>query len=520
MGNFVNTLPLRINMSGRPSVRELLAKVRTLMLDALIWQAAPFESLVSAISPERDLNRAPVFQVVINLRNIPKRQTIIGGLEAEGILKLDGSAQFDLWLEFEDDRGSLDASFCYNIDLFDESTIIHMAAHFQNLIRELLVKADRPIVELEMLTPSEFKRIVYGWNDTWAEFPQVCLQDLCTEQAEKHPNAPAVICYGKTLKYGELETKSNQIAHYLRLNGVKAEDRIGIYLPRSERMIITLLGILKAGAAYVPLDLTHPADRTAYIVKDSNPIFILTLGHLCSQLPDQITKICLDVEAKTIDACELGKLISITDNNSLAYVMYTSGSTGRPKGAMNVHKGVVNYLTYITRRFHFNASDRVIQLTSLSFDVSAFEIFSTLLHGGTLYLMDDDQMRDPDFILTSIIDHHVTILSMVPTMLRAICEFALAGEQKNNTLRLIMPVGEILRDADVKRARQVFGRFRGASQSIWTALNAASFIRFILFRRFSRVVCKLFPSENLSTTHVRTSWTSICIQFPKAEKGS
>jgi amino acid adenylation domain-containing protein len=458
VGLFVNTLPIRLNLQGNPVVREFLNQVRTVMWDAFTWQAAPFEALVSELSPERDLSRTPVFQVVINLRNVPKRLTSIQGLEMENILRENAPSPFDISLEFDEYKdGTLDASLQYNVDLYDENSIIHMAAHYQNLLGELLMKTDRPLAELEMLMPSERNRIVIDWNDTREDFPQVCIHDLFVEQFEKNSDALAVVCNGNSLTYSDLEKKANQLAHYLKANGVEAEARVGIYLPRSEKIVVSLLAILKAGGAYVPLDLTYPAERIAYMVKDSDPAAIITLSHLSNQLPDQIRKICLDTESDPIDTCDAGRPVSITNNDSLAYVIYTSGSTGRPKGAMNVHKGIANYLIYMKQKYQFNAADRVIQLTSLSFDVSAFEILGTLSYGGTMFIMGDAQMRDPDFIYTAIIDHQATWISCVPTMLRALCESALARERKKNSLRLILPAGEALREADVKLARRAFG---------------------------------------------------------------
>ena len=458
VGLFVNTLPIRLNLQGNPSVRNFLEQVRTVMLDAFAWQAAPFEALVSEISPDRDLSRTPVFQVVINMRNVPGRQVSGEGLEMEKFLRVNAPSPFDLSMEFDEIRdGTLDASLQYNVDLIDENTILHMIAHYQNLLGELITKIDRPLVDLEMLMPSERQRIVNGWNDTGKDIPQVCIHDLITEQAEKNPKGLAIVCNEKSLTFSELENKSNQLAHYLRANGVVAEARVGIYLPRSEITVVTLLAILKAGGAYVPLDLTYPTERTAYMVEDSLPSAIVTLSHLCNQLPDRFKKICLDTESGAINGYEGGRLTSITDNDSLAYVIYTSGSTGRPKGVMNVHKGIVNFLLHMSQKYQLNDADRVIQLTSISFDLSVLDILGTLTYGGTTFIMDDNNMRDPNHIVTAIEDYRATVVSCVPTMIRALSESALAGKKKNNSLRMIISAGEVLLDADVKLARKAFG---------------------------------------------------------------
>ena len=291
VGLFVNTLPIRLNLQGNPVTREFLDQVRKTMLDAFTWQAAPFEALVSEISPQRDLGRNPIFQVVINLKNVPKRQAAIQGLELENINSENAPSPFDLSLEFdENNEETLNGSFQYNVDLFDENTIIHLVAHYQNLLGELMAKTSQPMAELEMLTPSERQRIVFDWNELQADFPQVCIQDLISEQVEKDPGAPAVECNGVSLTYGDLERKANRLAHYLRANGVGAEYRVGIYLPRSENIVVAMLAVLKAGGAYVPLDLTYPAERIAYMVEDSKPAVIITLSNLSKLLPEQSNK--------------------------------------------------------------------------------------------------------------------------------------------------------------------------------------------------------------------------------------
>jgi amino acid adenylation domain-containing protein len=458
VGMFVNTLPIRLDLRGNPVSRQFLNQVRAVMLDAFTWQAAPFEALVSEISPQRDPSRTPVFQVAINMRNVPKHRVAVAGLDLEIVPKEELTAPFDLSLDFGQEDGAWVASLVYNVDLYDENTVIHMAAHYQNLVGELLAKSDRPIGELDMLTSSERKRTIVDWNNTAADFPQICIHDLIAEQAAKTPEATAVIWRDVSLTYGDLEKRANQLAHYLRANGVTAQARVGVYLPRSENLIVSLLGLLKAGGAYVPLDLTFPAERLAYMVEDSDPAVILTLSDLASQLPKRFTKICLDAESDAVRACSEEAPSAIVDNNALAYVMYTSGSTGRPKGSMNHHKGVVNYLANTQRQFQMDASDRVIQHASLSFDASVLEIFGTLFYGGTVILLDDFRMRDPDFIYAAIIEHQATFITAVPTMLRALCASALSGGSKPNTLRLIFPGGEALRDDDVMAIRQAFGK--------------------------------------------------------------
>jgi amino acid adenylation domain-containing protein len=458
VGLFVNTLPIRINLSSNPKAKQLLNQIREIMLDAFAWQAVPFEAVVSEISPERDLSRTPVFQVAINLRNVPKLTSIsTHGLKTANLLREDAPAPFDLSLEFDEDEGEIMASLHYNADLFDERTIILMAAHYQNLLGEFLSKPESSISELELLTPSERRKVLYEWNETKADFPQVCVHELITEQVGKTPNATALVCHDQTLTYGELEQKADQLAYYLREKGVKERSRVGIFLPRSLESVISILAILKTGASFVSLELTHPAGRTAEIVRDSNLAIIITLATLRTHLPDQIETIFLDRESSLIKASRSIEPISRTSIYSPAYLIYTSGSTGQPKGSVNLHIGVVNYLLHMKREFNFTPSDRTVHFTSHTFDLSVFEILGTLSYGGTILILDDNQMRDPDCINSAVVDFQATFISIVPTMLRALCESVLSHKELKHNLRWILSAGEVLLTSDIALTRKAYG---------------------------------------------------------------
>ena len=457
IGMFVNTLPIRLNLQGDPIFRDFLGNVRSVMMDAFIWQAAPFEAIVSEISPQRDLSRTPVFQVAINMRNIPKDRTSIDGLEIHLAPKDKVTAPFDLSLDFDPEGQTWLASFVFNTDLFNEDFIIRLVAHFMNILTEVLRKSDQRISEIQMLSPSEWNRIVREMNNTVRDFPQVCVHELISDKASENPLSTAVLYKDVRLSYADLEKKANQFAYFLRGNGVGAESRVGVYLRRSEKTIITVLGILKSGGAYVPLDLTYPKDRIAYMVENADPVLIVTSSDLLSELPGHIKTLCIDRDFNPIASSAVDVPSPVADNNSLAYIMYTSGSTGRPKGSMNLHKGVVNYLVNAIRQYHLSPSDRAIQQSSLSFDASVLEIFGTLACGGTIILLDDNQMRDPNSIYSAIIENQATFTTMVPTMLRALCQSARSGENGHNNLKLLFPGGEALLDSDVRAVREVFG---------------------------------------------------------------
>jgi aspartate racemase len=457
LGFFVNMLPLRVDLSGNPGLSELLRRIRQSSVEAYAHQDAPFEKMVEGLLSHREPGQNPVFQVVSDFVNTPSQGLHLEDCDVQPESLDIGVEKFDLSLLVEELGKGLHLELGFNVDLFEPAIIERMLAHFKLVLEWMVSDPTNGICEFDPITNTERQQILIDWNNTGTDSPPGCIHDLIAIQTRNNPDWLAVVCNGNSLTYGDLEIKTNQLAHYLRANGVGAESRVGIYLPRSEKTIIALLAVLKAGGAYIPLDLTFPIERITYMVNDSNPTVIITSSNLTDKLPNKINQICLDTEAESIAACESGSLISLTKNDSLAYVMYTSGSTGRPKGAMNTHKGIVNYMAHMINKFQFGQSDRVIQFTPISFDSSVWNILGTLSYGGTVFFLDDDQIRDPDFIYSAIIDQQATYINLVPTMLRAICESALAHGPKENSLRLVSSGGEVLREADVELAHRVFG---------------------------------------------------------------
>ncbi len=383
VGMFINTLPIRLDLSGNPTGREIIEQVRSVMLDAFIWQEAPFEGLVSELTTERDLSRTPVFQVVINMRNFPKHQAGIEGIDVELVSRDDAPAQFDLSLDIEEDSGAYAASFKYNTDLFEENTVAHMAAHYQNLLRELLINTNYPISEMEMLTPSERQRILFDWNPA-SEYPrQKTIHQIFEEMAAATPDAPAISFVDQTLTYLQLNKRANQLAHVLSDLGVVTEDRVGVYIERSVDMIVALLAILKAGGAYVPLDAANPSERLSFILKDTSAKILLTMQRHSGNLPPFAGKvICIDEESFYTGSNDHNLDLPISPEN-LAYVMYTSGSTGLPKGSCIPHRAVVR-LVRNNSFADFNSQEVFLQFAPLAFDASTFEIWGSLLNGARL----------------------------------------------------------------------------------------------------------------------------------------
>lgn len=460
VGLFANILPIRIDLSGNPTICDLIAKVREKLLDAFTWQAIPFEVLVSEISPARDLSRTPIFQATINMRNIPKHPPVsIENVEVSEITQEDAPAPFDLSLEFNTSEEFFNASIRYNADLFSEDTITRMASHFLILADEMVLKWDRPISEVEMLSLQERGKILTNSSDVRSDLPQDCIHELISKQAHASPQVAAVYCNQKKLTYQSLEERANQLAAYMETKGVKKGSMVGIFLPRSEEMIISQLAILKCGASYVFYDRIYPVDRLTYILEDTHPVVVVTHSSMDTGFLSDYPKIFLDRNAEEINTFSKIQQFYTTDPDALIHVTYTSGSTGLPKGVLTSQKGALNYIHHIVKEFDLHEGERVLQLTSLAFDPSFRDTLGVLIFGGAIVLMDDEQMRDPASIIHAVIENRVDcIISIVPTMLRALGVAAKDRQLPVGRLRLLMPSGETLKPSDVALARDVFGQ--------------------------------------------------------------
>ncbi len=459
IGYFINTLPIRLNLGNNPSVRELLKQVRTVMLDASTWKGLPFDTLVAELAPKREMGHTPIYQAMINILNVPKRKRSIPGLEIDLYLREQILVDFDIIMELSNSGEHFNAAMYYNTDLFDESTILRMASHYQNILEEMLIGPDQSLSELEILSAAERQKILVDWNNMDGNYPlHKCIHQLFEEQVGRTPDATALVFENQQLTYQELNIRANQLAHYLVSMGVGPEVLVGICLDRSLDVIVGLMGIQKAGGAYLPIDPAYPPERIAFMLEDSHsPVLITHSRHIEQLSAHDARMVLIDKEEETIARQDEHDLPMRVRPDNLAYVMYTSGSTGKPKGTMNTHKGIVNYMFHMMKQFNFGPSDRVIQFTPISFDSSVWNILGTLSYGGTLFFLDDDQIRNPDFIYSAIIDQQATYINPVPTMLRAICESALAVEPKRNCLRLVSSGGEVLREADIELAHRAFG---------------------------------------------------------------
>ena len=395
IGFFVNTLVLRSDLSGNPTFRELLQRVRDVTLEAYAHQDLPFEKLVEILQPEREFSHHPLFQVAFVLQNAPGSEFKLPDLSFRALPVSTETSKFDLTLYLEESTGwkqnnnsGLLALFEYNTDLFEADTIKRMACHFQTLLEGIVSNPDRKLSELPLLTEIERNQLLVDWNDTSIDYPEdKCIHELFEQQVEKTPEAVAVIFEREQLTYQQLNQRANQLAGYLRQLGVGPEVLVGICVERSLEMIVGLLAILKAGGAYVPIDPTYPQERIAFILEDAAVSVLLTQQHLAQTLPSSAAKLlCLEAlgEAVAIQSQENLTSGAIADN--LAYVIYTSGTTGKPKGVLLNHRGLSNLATAQQLLFNVSSSSRILQFASLSFDASIWEIVMALSSGAILYV--------------------------------------------------------------------------------------------------------------------------------------
>ncbi|MHB9796208.1 amino acid adenylation domain-containing protein [Pseudomonas sp. MT3] len=420
IGFFVNTQVLSARIDGDESFNAFLARTREAVLGAQANPDLPFEQLVDALQPERSLSYNLLFQVACNHQ--PSRRDALrelpGGLRLES-LELDGGiAKFDLTLNTEESRdGQVRGQFMYATDQFDAATIQRLSGHFLNLLQALVREPQCPVARLPLLDGSEREQLLYGWNATDMDYPRdACLHQLIEQQAQRSPDDIALTDGQRSLSYAELNRRANRLAHWLREQGVGPDSRVGVALERSVELPVALLAVLKAGGAYVPLDPEFPAERLAHMLEDGGVRLLLTQQHLLGELPQTGARaFCLDRDWAQLEGYADNDLANLAKPDDLAYVIYTSGSTGKPKGVAVRHGGVVNFMLSMAREPDLNAQDRVLALTSLSFDISALELYLPLLVGGRVVLVDRDVARDPARLLGVALEQGVTVIQATPS---------------------------------------------------------------------------------------------------------
>jgi len=434
IGFFVNTLVLRTDLSGKPSFREVLRRVRKVTLEAYAHQDLPFEMLVDELQPKRDLSHAPLSQVMFVLQNAPMQRLKLPGLTVSPLEVDSGTAKFDLALSVVEGEDGLSGTLEYSTDLFDGATIERMLGHFETLLEGVVADPDRPVWTLPLLTRVERHRQLVEWNDTECGYPhEHCVHELFEIQVERTPEAVAVMFEGEHLTYVELNRRANQLACALQKLGVGPEKLVGICVERSLEMIVGVLGVLKSGGAYVPLDPTYPQERLAFMLEDAGVTVLLTQADVVKHLPalgedtrgkdtggegvPPYSILLLDTDWPTIAQGSGENVESAVTPDNLAYVIYTSGSTGRPKGVLLQHRGLCALATAYIQDFDVVLGSRVLQFFSFSFDGSVADFFMALLSGARLCMEGQDALLPGPNLARLMRDQAVTLAVMPPSAL-------------------------------------------------------------------------------------------------------
>jgi amino acid adenylation domain-containing protein len=453
IGFFINTLILRTDLSGNPTFKQLLQKIRKITLDAYAHQDLPLEKLVMELKPERSSSHTPLFQVVFVLQSAPSHPPELTNLSATYLEVDTETAKFDLILSITDTPQGLKTGFEYNVDLFEESTIARMLEHFRTLLEGIAAAPEQRISQLPLLPAPERRLLLEEWNEAKADYPrEKTIHQLFDEQAARTPNAVAILDGQEQTTYAQLAARANQLAHHLQSLGVAPDTGIGVYLERSTDLVVALLAILKAGGAYVPLDRSYPRERLSFMIQDAGLGIIITQGSLQSPLPEfQGTLVRLDQDQPQIGKLPATSPLSATQASQLAYIIYTSGSTGKPKGTCIPHRGVTR-LVINANYARLDSTDVLAQISNVSFDAATWEIWGALLNGARLVILSKDTFLSPKAFGDAIRAKGITGMFLTSALFN---QMARENPEGLNNLRHLIFGGEI---ADPKSVQEVLAK--------------------------------------------------------------
>jgi len=473
IGFFINTLALRSDLDNHLSFKELLQQVKQTTLGAYDHQEVPFEKVLESVAKDRDMSRSPLFQVMFMFQNTPEvPQLKLGDLELSAETSEHLNSKFDLTLTVTETAAGLRCSVEYCTDLFREATITRMMEHFTQLIKSIIADPTQKLHALPMLIESEKQYLLNDFNQTATVYPSdKSIVDLFEEQVLKTPEKLALVFEEQQMSYRELNAKANQFAHYLRSKGVADEMLVPICVERSVELMIGILGIMKAGAAYVPVDPDYPADRISYMLEDTGAAIVVSSSKSKPKIQTaaEINIIELDDERAFANQSK-NNLSNKVLPNQLAYVIYTSGSTGKPKGVMIEHTSVVNLLISIAGAVQFDADSRFLSVTTYSFDIAYLELYMPLIYGGSLIIASRDVAMNGFLLAEKITDSNPTHLQATPST----WQILLDGEWENKEGLAMLIGGEAIKE-DIKDALTKLGDlyncYGPTETTIWSAIK-------------------------------------------------
>jgi amino acid adenylation domain-containing protein len=478
VGCLVNSVVLRSRLDGNSTFGDFLKQVKQTTLSAFEHRELPFEMLLEELNPSRTASHAPIFQVLFNYMSFPSKLVIPGGLSVE-LIEFDmHTSRFDLSLDLQvvevgEHKGELHARYEYAADLFDERTIARLHTHFEQVLAAVAADPSFHIQQVPLRLPEEEQRLMDGWNATAQEHDRArCLHTLLEQTAIATPHRPAVTSDTVTLSYSELDLKANQLAHHLVASGVRPGDLVAVCLDRTVEMPIALAAVLKAGAAYVPLDPTHPAERLRDTLEDAEVSCTITLSRFASLLDN--------TKARPLPLDELQAVIATQPSSppgvvvrpaDLAYVIYTSGSTGRPKGVQIEHRNVVNFIESMRHEPGMNATDVLLAVTTLSFDIAGLEIWLPLSLGARIVIASREDGLDGERLISLIETHGVTILQATPSTWRLMLDAGWVGKGDLKALCGGEAMRRELALALIGKVAQLWNMYGPTETTIWSTAS-------------------------------------------------
>src|SRR5215212_7295229 len=476
IGFFINTLVLRTDFGGDPSFAELLQRVKTVALGAYAHQEVPFEKLVEELEVERSLSHTPLFQVMFAMQNIAMPALQLSELKLELLPADSGSVPFDLMFYMTDTGDSLAGYLEYSTDLFEAPTIRRMMVHFERLLQSIVTEPRQRVSRLPLLNEAEREQLLAAWNQTAREYESTeCVHQLIAEQARRQPTAIAVSCGVEQLTYGELNEQANQLAHYLRGLGVGPETIVGVCLERSVSLLVTLLGIWKAGGAYLPLDPEYPAERLSFMVADAGAPVLITESGRKEQFSElAVRQVVLSEEREAIAGCDCDEPKSEVGLANLAYVIYTSGSTGQPKGVMIPHANLLNFLLTMQEQPGLTSEDLLVAVTTFSFDIAALELWLPLLVGGRLWLAESWRAADPVALRELLRSTAATVMQATPVSWRMLLDAGWRADEGFKVLCGGEALSGTLAAELLKQSEAVWNLYGPTETTIWSTRQAVA----------------------------------------------